>query len=156
MKTRIIHTKIWEDDKVMDLSLQARYLFLYYLTNHRINLCGLYELNDRTTSYFTGIPKLEIPQLQKEIEDQMLMHFYDGWIYSPKSQKLGGYGKGKSKPAMEEELARTPKHVMEYFSSLGYTIPLSIPLYIPPINHKPEIRNHKEEDKEISIEDIDF
>ena len=38
MKTRIVHTKIWQDDYFVNLSFQEKVLFLYLISNEYIML----------------------------------------------------------------------------------------------------------------------
>lgn len=45
---RYIHAKFWSDEKVRDLSIEGKLMFLYFLTNRHTNRVGLYELGMAT------------------------------------------------------------------------------------------------------------
>ena len=71
MKTRIIQTKFWSDKYILDLSVNARLLFIYVLTNKEIGLTGIYEHSIIYIELETGLNKRKIIEAFKEIEDKV-------------------------------------------------------------------------------------
>jgi len=137
MKTRIIHTKIWEDDWFYLISNPARLLFLYLLTNVRINLIGCYEIPDRIILSDTKFSHEELEMAKKELKPKAV--FANGWVYIPKSRLYGGYKGEKNDNACIKEYNAIPKPIRDT---------LSIPYPYPSdttINHKSEIINQKPE-----------
>ena len=52
---RIVDTRFWNDNKVVDLfSPEDRYFMLYLLTNSRTTLLGIYEFNKRVMAFELG------------------------------------------------------------------------------------------------------
>ena len=154
MKTRIIHTKIWEDDWFTILSKEAKFLFLYLISNQRINLCGAYEITDRVIMFETGFKAAELQKAKKELVQKII--FYEGWVYVKNAKRHGGYKGEKNDLAIERELSVLPEKIKKCFIegkcdrvSLEYPYPMDTTR-----NHKSEIINNKSEIKEEKIEKI--
>ncbi len=76
---RMINSKFWSDSFVVDnLNPLDRYLFLYFLTNEKTNICGVYELPLRTISNETGIEKDEILRMLVRLNGKV--EYKDGWV----------------------------------------------------------------------------
>lgn len=148
MKTRIIHTKIWEDPFFRGLSKPARYLFFYFITNYRINLCGIYELSDDLICFETGFEKKELEKLKREMHPKI--QFFDNWVYVVNAKRLGGY-KGKlCDQGIEKEMLDIPERIKNCFVDGVCDTPCKG--YIYPMqgtrNKKQEIINKKQEKSE--------
>lgn len=78
-RQRIINTKFWSDSFVVDkLNPLDRYLFLYFLTNEKTNLSGVYELPIRTISNETGLEKEEVLRMIDRLKGKV--EYKDGWV----------------------------------------------------------------------------
>lgn len=76
---RLIDSRFWSDNFVVDkLNPLDRYLFLYFLTNEKTNICGVYEIPLRTISNETGIEKEEIIRMMKRLKGKV--EYKDGWV----------------------------------------------------------------------------
>jgi len=143
MKTRIIYTKIWEDRFFKKLSNPARFLFLYLITNPRINLCGIYEIQDDVILFETSLDKKQLSKIKKQLEPKVF--FCEDWVYVVNAQRLGGYKGEKNNIACSRELKEIPENVKKTFDKLN-TDRVSIPYTYTrdtSINHKPEIIDKK-------------
>lgn len=77
--SRLINSKFWSDNFVVDnLNPLDRYLFLYFLTNEKTNICGVYELPLRTISNETGIDKDEVLRMLVRLSGKV--EYKDGWV----------------------------------------------------------------------------
>lgn len=77
--SRMINSKFWSDSFVVDkLNPLDRYLFLYFLTNEKTNICGVYEIPLRTISNETGIEKEEIIRMLDRLKGKV--EYKDGWV----------------------------------------------------------------------------
>ena len=123
MKTRIIHTKYWEDEKVSSLQRDAKLLFIYLLTNSRINLFGVYELSDRIMCFDTGLNEEELSIAKEELQDTFRVIFYDGWVYVANAEKHSKYTGEKNETAKARDAELIPDEVANYYDSIGYPIP---------------------------------
>ena len=143
MKTRIIWTKIWEDSWFSSLSNNGQKLFLYLITNFRINMCGCYEINDRIIISDTKIKSLELAK--KELSPKV--RFSNDWVYIVNAEGYGGYRGPKNVKVIEREISEIPlkiKDTLEYGKSYSVSIgyPESDQTLDTPINHKSEIINN--------------
>ncbi len=165
MKTRIIYTRIWEDEWFCNLSNDGQKLFLYLITNQRINICGIYKVPDRIIYFDTKIRLGRLQKVKNELAESGKVLFYEGWVYVKNAQRLGGYKGEKNEAAADRELGEVPKNIKKCFlmgicdrvSEKGDSVSS---IADTSINHKSEIINNKLESsveylKNIPKEDID-
>ena len=148
MKTRIVHTKIWDDDWFIALNKQARYFFFYIITNSRINLSGCFELPDRVMAFETDFKKEDLVVLKKALSPKVL--FYENWVYVLNASRLGGYKGEKNDVAVKKEIAEAPKYIMDCFIKGKCDRVLKnddrvLEVCNTSINHKSETINKKQE-----------
>jgi hypothetical protein len=107
MKTRIVWTKIWEDDWFQSLSDPAQKLFLYLITNSRINMCGCYQVSERILLFDTRIKNLE------KVKEELLpkVRFYKDWIYILNAETYSGFRGSKNEKVLIKEKSTIPSDV---------------------------------------------
>ena len=148
MKTRIIHTKIWDDDFFQGLTLTQKALFIYLMTNSLIGLTGIYELSDRRIRFDTGIEQDELEKTKQILENAGKVCFKNSWVYIVNAQKYGGYTSPKLNDPIKREVARIPVEILKSFNDYAFNHSVSIQYAYTtdtPINHKSEIINDKPE-----------
>lgn len=123
MKTRIVHTRFWEDEKVANFTIEAKFLFIYLLTNTRINLIGIFELTDRIIQFETGFDKEKLLLAKKELQDNQRVFFYNGWVCVVNAMKHTDYTGEKNETAKKKEVKMIPNEVVKHFKSAGFEIP---------------------------------
>lgn len=161
MKTRIIHTKIWEDPWYRSLTNDGQRLFFYLITNMRINICGMYELSDETMCFDLRWKSTELEKAKKSVSALWLdkntgehvtkVLFFYGWVYVKNAKRLGGYTGEKNEAAATKEMSDIPEFIRKCFIEgkcdrvsekpdrvSGVSAKLD-----SPINHKSEIINNK-------------
>ena len=150
MKSRFIQTRFWDDDKVLSLSKNARYLYIYLLTCSYINICGAFQLADVKIQFETGISAEELRDAQYEIVKVGKVKFYEGWVYVVNARKNNNFEKYEGNfKAMLKEIAKIPEGVKENFDIKINTPPTLVSHYSDnsvtlPRNKKQEISNKKE------------
>ncbi|HEX9061743.1 MAG TPA: hypothetical protein VF941_16310 [Clostridia bacterium] len=153
MKTRIMHTKIWDDNFFSELDATNKLLFIYFLTNEHANLCGIYELTDKRILFETGVTSKQLQESKELFSEADKILFKDGWIKLVNSEKYNNYTSSeKTSKAYLKELELVPDSISEYFNSNRYPIDtLSESLDTvsgktdTPRNKKTENRNKKTE-----------
>lgn len=130
MKTRIIHTKVWRDEWFVSLSSEAKLLWLYLLTNDKINISGIYELTDREILFDTSI-NISDTSIKDELKPKVI--FAKGWVRIVNVEKYNKY-------------LNSPKNVTACIRELDY-IPDNIKadLDIPLDTSIDTLRNKKQE-----------
>lgn len=112
-KKRYIDTSFWSDVWVVDeLNPLDRYLFLYFLTNDKTNIAGVYEISLRTISYETGIEREELLRMLKRLESRVVYH--DGYIIIRKAIKNQNYKNTKIEAGIDSVLQLCPPFVFAY------------------------------------------
>lgn len=142
MKTRIIHTKVWEDQWFSDLDSNSKLLWLYLLSNNKINISGIYEISDRKILFDTSISENLLEKIKKDLSPKAI--FYKGWV---RICHVDRYNKYRNSPlnevAYKTEISYIPADVQAHF---GIETNTSINTSIDtPINKKQEIINKKSE-----------
>jgi len=136
MKTRIVHTRIWQDNFILNINSNAKLLFVYVITNERIGLTGAYECPDQIIQLETGLNKNQLTQAKTDLSKKIF--FQNGWIAIKNARKYNDYSKSKShKEAYERELSFVPENIKK-FVLVGDYCPTS-----PRLDkiQKPKIRN---------------
>lgn len=159
MRTRIIWTKIWEDDWFQSLSDNAQKLFLYLLTNSRINMCGFYQISERVLLFDTRIKNLE--KAKSELSPKV--RFFEDWVYIVNAESYSGYRGSKNERVLEKEKSSIPLNIKNaLFYEKEYRVSDNNDSVSSKsdttINHKSEIINNKynniEDLKEEDLEKI--
>lgn len=151
MKTRIVHTKIWEDEFFSNLTPKQKLLFMYYIINDNIGLTGIYEVTNKQTSFDTGLTIQEIIQIKELFSKNNKIHFVNNWVHVINAQKLNNFTGEKLDKAVNKELASIPEEIKNYFDTLSIphdTVSIGnqgvSTTGDTPNNHKSEIINQKE------------
>jgi len=139
MKTRIVHTKVWQDEWFSSLPRHSKLLFIYLLTCPQNNLTSTFELPDRVVLFDTGLNQSELNQAKEELRERVI--FYKSWIRLLQSTKYNNYiSNTKMETARKNELALIPEEILEYMD--GYDTSIHTSIYTPN-NHKSKIINNK-------------
>lgn len=144
MKTRIIQTKIWKDNYYGELNRVEKLLFIYLLTNEKVNLCGIYELSDREIKFDLDLNETELQEAKAHLQQDGKFIFLNGWVKIINYDKYNSYTGEKNETAKEKELKLIPIELKEYPIDRVSTILDSLNNHKSEIiNKKSEIRNHK-------------
>lgn len=109
-KQRMISTRFWSDNFIVNLDIIERYVFLYLLTNEHTNMCGIYEIPLRVMSRETGIDEKELERLL-ENRFQEKVFYVNGWIYIKNFSKHQSSNPNMKKGA-ERELSEVPEEIV--------------------------------------------
>lgn len=113
-----INNRIWRDEWFVGLSESAKILFLYVITNERVNLCGTYELTDREISFDTGLSSQKLEKTKQEIAPKVL--FFKGWVKVVNILKYDPIKGGEKNPIFNSyavQLSKVPEEIANYFDS---------------------------------------
>jgi len=115
MKTRIIKTKFWEDEKILTLKPETRGFYQYLLTNQKINIVGVYELAEVFMSFQTGYPGPQIQEMKAELVAAGRAGFCGTWVIIPNAMKHGNYAAVPSNyRTTKEEIDSIPTEVKKF------------------------------------------
>jgi len=166
MKTRIIHTKFWQDSFICDLNIEEKITFFYLLTNSQIGLSGVYELPDKFIIFDLDISQTELNKFKDKFSKNNKIIFYEGYVALMNSRKYNDYSKGNPNQvkAYNREIELLPSNVKKYLYEKGFE---PVVEYMSTsrelvgeldIKHKTETINNKSENKnnktEIGLEGL--
>ena len=146
MKTRIVHTRFWQDSFVATLNHKEKLVFIYLLTNDRVSLTGIYELPDKYILIDLDLSKEELEVIKQKLSGKI--DFVSGWIVIVKHDLYNSYSHGKAGIARNKELTEIPLKIRQYVSKKYTTTNTSIHTSMDTY-HKPETINHKLENRVI-------
>lgn len=119
-RQRIINTKFWSDSFVVEkLNPLDRYLFLYFLTNEKTNLAGVYELSIRTMANETGLEKEEVLRMLERLRGKV--EYKDGWICLVNFTKHQNTDNLSIVKGIENRLNELPLEVKKWVTKLRKT-----------------------------------
>lgn len=156
MKSRIVHSKFFSDSFIRTLKPLERYLFLYFLTNEHINIIHLYECPDDVILFESGVDQKTLEVFKEKIGATGKILFYQGYVLLRNADKYETYVGEKNLIAKSKLFEQLPSSVLDWYNKIKDT-PIDTPIegvYIPTINHKSEIINHKLKTLTINYEKI--
>lgn len=127
-KTRYIDTRFWHDNFIREfLNPLDRYLFLYFLTNDKTNISGIYELPLSMVANETGLDKEMLLKMMFRLKGKI--DYIEGWVYIRNFQKYQKTTSPKIKIGISYEMEKIPKRVMDIIVELnkegiGYQYPI--------------------------------
>lgn len=119
MKTRILHTKIWEDSYFSELSIMEKLLFLYYLTNKNINLVGIYEITDKKVLFETGVTLDDLRIFQNKVSESQKIFFYKDCVFIVNHNKYQKYDGEKLEVAKNKEIDVLNSDIKDKFNEMS-------------------------------------
>ena len=140
MKTRILHTRFWQDGFICQLSHKEKLLFVYLLTNDKVNIIGIYELPDKYIKADLELTQPDLNKAKSKFQKAGKIIFMNGWIKIVNADKYNSYRGEKLQKARDRELSEAPEELIGYQGGIDTSIDTSIDT---PNNHKSKTINHK-------------
>lgn len=111
MKTAIIKTSFWKEDRIFELTPDVRHFYLCLLTNPERNTTQAFKCSDRLMSAYTGYNNETINLCRKSLIEKGLVIFLDGY-YILNNQDYVEPTKGKLTYALREKyLNELPENI---------------------------------------------
>lgn len=120
MKRRI-DSRFWSDNLISDLAPLDKLLFLYFLTNDKVNMVGIYELPLKVAAVETGININDIAPILPKISSKIAYH--DGWVYILNYVRYQNVQNSNMFMGMFRTLNELPQNVKNKAMELGCSLP---------------------------------
>lgn len=147
MTTRMIYTKLWKDEFFAGLNPTEKLLFIYFITNERVNIIHCYEITEREIVFDTGIDRGIITRSKEVFQEAGKISFFNNYIFLRNADKYEKYKGEKNDSAKEKLLSLMSKDTLDWLNKIkdgGIDTPMK-----GSINHKSEIINQKSENRGI-------
>ena len=128
METRIVHTKIWDDQWFFNLSPEAQRLFLFLLSCREINICGIFELPDTKIQYYMRYDEATLKKIKKELPTKV--KFWCGWVAVKNVDLYNRYAGPHNEIARENQLKVAPKIMIDYVRGIDTSINTSMDTHL--------------------------
>lgn len=117
-KHRMVVTSVWRKSRrFRPCSRNARYLYLYLLTNEDTELCGIYEQDWEDLLLWADMDEGEAAEAFKELEDRGLAAYRNGWVLILNYKAV--VANPNVRKGVEEGLATLPEWVQQEFDSFS-------------------------------------
>ena len=91
MKGRVLKTWFWDDDTVQSVSKDARFLWVFILTNKELGMTNYVRIPDTILKFYLSLTEHELKKAKEEIQATGKVFFYNNWIFIPKLEKQNNY-----------------------------------------------------------------
>ncbi len=118
MKTRIIHTKFWKDTFVSDLNPSEKLIFLYLLTNDRVNIIHCYECADREILFDTGVTRDALESAKVKLSASGKVHFFHSYVFLANAEKYEQYRGELSAKGRETQEREMCPEVLSWYKAV--------------------------------------
>lgn len=118
MKTKIFHTRIWDDTYFTELGITEKLLFIYYVFNEKNNQLFCYECPEKSTASDTGINTGIIRGIKRKFQKDGKIAFYKGWVYLVNANKYETYRGDKNDIAKDRLRATMASDVLDWYNNL--------------------------------------
>lgn len=110
---RMVKTSLWSTSrKFSSCDPIEKLLFLYLITNERVELCGAYEVFIEEIGLRTGLDYREtLPELLRRLENKGLAIYRDGWVVIPGYEGHQNTANSKVRAGIESSKAMLPPHI---------------------------------------------
>lgn len=160
-KQRVVNTRFWDDDYIMELGPFEKLLFLYFLTNPLTDLCGAYEISMKRIAFDTGLKPSKIEEILVKFESAGKIVYRNGWVMI---RNFGKHQQGNSpnvRKGAERSLNLCPDWVKQTLSNPLHSIgienaPIPIPIPIPEPTEREAARPPSPPPADLKFEDSAF
>lgn len=117
MKTAIIKTSFWKEDRIFELTPDVRHFYLCLLTNPERNTTQAFKCSDRLLSAYTGYNNETLNLCRKALIEKGMVQFVDGY-YILNDQDYVEPTKGKLTAVLKEKYYNElPQNIKELLLS---------------------------------------
>lgn len=100
-KLRSVSTAFWSDPFIEELTPSEKLLFLYFITNEKTNMLGIYEVSIKKISFDTGLEKEVIENALKGFERLSKVKYYNNHIVLINFMKHQNFNPNMKKSAID-------------------------------------------------------
>lgn len=119
MKAALIKTSIWDDDTFYELNLDTKLVYLCLLTSPERGVGRIFKMSDRLISTRSGLNQQQVVVCKKQLEENGLAFFKDGYILFAEESSFIQPVKGRlTEKVLLKEIKELPEKIMNYFSEL--------------------------------------
>jgi len=114
MTQRLIKSSFWSDPYIENLNPIEKMLYLYFLTNDKTNLIGIYELSIRRMAFQTGIESKKLVTILRKFEEHKKIAYKNSYVFILNFLKHQNLNNSNIKKGIEREYVALPEDCKEY------------------------------------------
>lgn len=121
MSKTMIENQIYDDDWFFELPQEAKFLFIYLITNKNCGLTGCYQVPLKIIATYTGFSVERVQKLFDDFKDKAT--YKNGWVIIPNYQKHNPIKNPNVDKARDKQLTNTPQWVLDELTRLTQGLP---------------------------------
>lgn len=122
MKTRIIQTRFYDDEFIVDCDLFSQHLYMYLLTCQYINLCGIFQLSLKKVQFESKLSEEQLLLALETLSKGGKAFYHRGWFFIPNAIKNNNYANFEgNRKALVKEISLIPQDVISNFQTVDTT-----------------------------------
>lgn len=155
MKARILHTKLWEDDYFNNLTTAEKLLFIYLITNEKVDIIEVYEITTRKIMFDTGLSDETVRNAKNKIAESGKILFNGNYVLLRNAGKYQNFTGKSNETAKTKSFGNLPTEIQRWYIEI-----IGHPPYTPPtvsvISNKYSVisNNTKEPKKEVWVDKL--
>lgn len=114
MKTALIKTSFWDDDQIYNLNIDTKMLYIFLFTAPPRNTTRFYKMSDRLIAAHIGLTDHALRLCKKQLEDDGLVFFTDGWIILGESSYVKPSTGKLSQTIYQQDVDNVPGHIKQF------------------------------------------
>lgn len=144
---RQIHTSIWDDDWFCKLPSDDKVVFIWFFSNRRAAVSGLYKFTTYICCRETGLSEKKVTKAIQRLVDDEKIYVEGEWVWVKNLRKYNYYKNSNADKRIESDLAQLPdnglkKDYIDYYKPLESPLPgVQIPLLEQEQEHDMELNN---------------
>jgi hypothetical protein len=156
-KLRSVNTQFWSDPYIEELTPSEKLLYLYFITNEKTNMLGVYELSIKKIGFETGLNKDVIEKALKGFESVGKMRYTQNHVVLLNFAKHQNYNTNMKKSAIDtynalpKELKINDELIDRENPSEGFERVLKALGMVRKIEIEDEIEDEQEEEKKFNF-----
>ena len=108
----MVNTRFWSDNFINELNPLDKYLFLYFLTNEKTNICGVYELPLKMIASETGLDREMLVKMLKRLKGRI--DYFEGWIIVRNFVKYQNTKNESVKIGIDKAMSEIPSNIKDF------------------------------------------
>ncbi|SRR5260221_1176990 len=111
MAITMIDNRIYNDAWFYSLSLPAKWLFIFLITNASCNLLGCYEMPEQIICNYSGLKKADLITHLKELKERV--SYVDSWVIINNYEKYNPMRNPNIEKSKQKQASFIPKRILQ-------------------------------------------
>ena len=118
MKARVLHTRIWTDGFMRKLTPGEKLLYVYLLTNSKVNIIHCYEITIDEIIFDLGLSVRTIKDAVEKLSKEGKILRYKDWVFLGNADKYQRFTGEKNDIAKQRLFQEMSRDVLDWYDKI--------------------------------------